>query len=141
MPLTDALDKYTATLLLTVTKLGLIIYLAYLSTGKLYILYVGIANLLVGSVIALMQRRYIRLFAWLSLTQLGYVLLAISFSQTANALLYFMLYCTFTALLLLINDLPVSTLANSYKQIGLGLLLTYIVNLFATAGLPSAPIF
>lgn len=141
MPLTDALDKYTATLLLTVTKLGLIVYLAYLTTGKRYILYIGIGNLLIGSIIALIQRRYIRLFAWLSLTQLGYVLLAISFDQTANALLYFMLYCTFTALLLLVNDMPIQTLANSYKQIGLGLLLAYTINLYATAGLPSAPIF
>lgn len=117
MPISDATPKQISAFLLTLSKLGLALSLAIISSSISGLLLISsLFNLVIGSILALYERRYKRLFAWLSLTQLGYYLLAISFLQTANAVLYFEHYFAYTMLLLLLFNQSSTDLANLIKS-------------------------
>jgi NADH:ubiquinone oxidoreductase subunit 2 (subunit N) len=142
MPIADAVPKQISAFLLTLSKLGLAITLASMSSLIAGLLLISSQfNLIIGSVAALYERRYKRLFAWLSLTQLGYFLLAISFVQTANAVAYFEHYFAYTILLLLLYNQSSIDLANLTKNWYTSYSLVFIIALFSVAGLPPAALF
>ncbi|RYE14816.1 MAG: hypothetical protein EOP34_05425 [Rickettsiales bacterium] len=140
--LSDAVPKQLSAFLLTLSKLGLALSLATISTGiTSFLLIISNFNLIIGSILALYEIRYKRLFAWLSLTQLGYFLIAISFLQTTNAIAYFEHYFIYTMLLLLLFNFSNTDLANLIKNWDNSLVFVFIISLFAIAGLPTASLF
>lgn len=142
IPISDAVPKQISAFLLTLSKLGLVIVLAAMSSMITGLLLISSQfNLVIGSVLALYERRYKRLFAWLSLTQTGYFLLAISFVQTANAVAYFEHYFAYTILLLLLFNQSSTDSANLVKSWHINYILVFVIALFSIAGLPPAALF
>lgn len=144
----DALDISISAIMLTITKLGILISIAIISTGlstgsslSYLLLYAAIGNLLVGSLISMQQYRYVRLLSWLSIAQLGYVLLVIHYSASSTAMLYFELYSIYTIMLLLCYNMPNSNISHMHKQMSTIVLWLLALGLYTVAGIPSAPIF
>ena len=144
----DALNISISAVFLTITKLGILISIAVICTSttslSYLLLYASAINLLVGSVISMSNYRYVRILSWLSVAQLGYVLLIITpiVSSTSNiAISYFEIYSIFTVLLLLCYSMPNATISNMHKQMSTIQLWLLALGLYTIAGIPSAPIF
>lgn len=141
----DALDISISAILLTITKLGILISIAMISTYSsslsYLLLYAAMANLLIGSLISIQHYRYARLLSWLSIAQLGYVLLIVHYSASSTAMLYFELYSVYTILLLLCYNMPNSSISHMHKQSSTIVLWLLALSLYTVAGIPSAPIF
>jgi NADH-quinone oxidoreductase subunit N len=143
MPIVDNLTSHISALVLTLTKLGIVVYLAIISTSlahNTYVLILSVFNLMVGSIISIFQYRYLLLFSWLSLAQLGYVLTGIGLNVTTTAIIYFALYSIYTTLALLAFNYSVFTKYIT-NYVYLAVLTCLIITFFSLAGLPYVGLF
>ena len=144
----DALDSTIAALMLTISKLAILVLLALISLNSstytlssLLYLSLSMLNLIVASIISITQYRYLRLLAWTSIAQLGYILLIIYSNNTTLSLLYYELYSIFTVLLILLYTSTNSNIVYMHKLMNNSRLIVLVIALFSIAGIPSAPLY
>lgn len=150
IPILDASHSIVSAVILSLSKYGLLVMVTLISSssvmspgpGGQLLYYISIINLVIGTIIALTQYRYVRILAWTSMIQIGYVLLIVHSNYHSISLLFFELYTVYTVLLIILyNNNRLTSIANISNLMGTTQLLLMIAMLYSVAGIPYAALF
>jgi NADH-quinone oxidoreductase subunit N len=144
LPILDNQHSIITSIYLTLAKYGILVIIGIISSSSLVattmLTYIGLANLIIGNVLGLLQWRYQRIIVYSSIIQIGYILLVLA-NSTSLGISYFELYSIYTVMLLILWSLPTYNLLHSNRLLPKVQLWIMILVLFTVAGLPFMPLF
>jgi NADH:ubiquinone oxidoreductase subunit 2 (subunit N) len=146
IPILDVSHSIVSAVILSLSKYGLLVMVTLISSSSVMshtlLYYVSIINLVIGTIIALTQYRYVRILAWTSMIQIGYVLLIVHSNYHSISLLFFELYTVYTVLLIILyNNNRLTSITNISNLMGTTQILLMIAMLYSVAGIPYAALF